>query len=110
MKKASLSAIYSALTGIDFDSEILAEIEKELHKGAEAKAKNAEGYAVLHDIVLNALSATAGAVTIAELWDSIEDDATAQGFTKGKVQYGLTKLWGDEIVKIEGNPNTYRKA
>jgi hypothetical protein len=110
MKKSSLSAIYSALKGIDFDTEILAELDKEIHKGDEAKAKSAEGYAVLHDIVMTALSMTSGAVTISELWSSIEDDASAQGFTKGKVQYGLTKLWCDEIVKIEGNPNTYRKA
>ena len=113
MKKTSLTAIHSYLTDTGFAEEypeILAEIEKELNKGAEAKAKNAEGYEILHDIVMEALSATAASVTIAELWASIEAEATAKGFTKGKVQHGLTKLWGDEIVKIEGKPNTYRKA
>ena len=110
MKKSTLTAIYATLKDMDYDPEILAELDKEINKGAEAKAKNAEGYAVLHDIVMTALSMTSGAVTISELWSSIEDEASAQGFTKGKVQYGLTKLWGDEIVKIEGNPNTYRKA
>ena len=107
MKKASLSAIYSALKGIDFDSEILAEVEKELNKGEEKKAKNAEAYEAMHDVIVGALSDTP--VTCAELFESIEGDLP-EGATKGKVQYALTHLWADEIVKIEGKPNTYRKA
>ena len=107
MKKASLSAIYSALKGIDFDSEILAEVEKELNKGEAQKAKNAEAYEAMHDVIVNALSATP--VTCGELWDVIKDDVP-EGTTKGKVQYALTHLWQDEIVKIEGKPNTYRNA
>ena len=107
MKKASLSAIYSALKGIDFDSEILAEVEKELNKGAEKKAQNAEAYEAMHDVIVGALSAVP--VTCAELFDSIESELP-EGATKGKVQYALTHLWQDEIVKIEGKPNTYRKA
>ena len=107
MKKASLSAIYSALKGIDFDSEILAEVEKELNKGEEKKAKNAEAYEAMHDVIVGALSDTP--VTCAELFESIESELP-EGATKGKVQYALTHLWSDEIVKIEGKPNTYRKA
>ena len=107
MKKATLSAIYSALKGIDFDSEILAEVEKELNKGEEKKAKNAEAYEAMHDVIVGALSDTP--VTCAELFESIEGDLP-EGATKGKVQYALTHLWSDEIVKIEGKPNTYRKA
>ena len=107
MKKASLSAIYSALKGIDFDSEILAEVEKELNKGEEKKAKNAEAYEAMHDVIVSALSDTP--VTCAELFDSIESELP-EGATKGKVQYALTHLWSDEIVKIEGKPNTYRIA
>ena len=107
MKKVSLSAIYSALKGIDFDSEILAEVEKELNKGEEKKAKNAEAYEAMHDVIVGALSDTP--VTCAELFESIESELP-EGATKGKVQYALTHLWSDEIVKIEGKPNTYRKA
>ena len=33
MKKATLSTIYDALKSIDFDPEVLAEVEKELTKG-----------------------------------------------------------------------------
>ena len=104
MKKASLSAIYSALKGIDFDSEILAEVEKELNKGEEKKAKNAEAYEAMHDVIVGALSDTP--VTCAELFESIEGDLP-EGATKGKVQYALTHLWSDEIVKTEGKVNTY---
>jgi hypothetical protein len=48
-------------------------------------------------------------VTCGELWESIED-SVPDGITKGKVQYALSHLWQDEIVKIEGKPNTYRRA
>ncbi len=111
MKKSIYETIKTALTNYGYDNEeVLSALDAEINKGAEAKAKNAEDYVTLHDMVMDALSKTASAVTIAELWDSIEEDATTQGFTKGKVQYGLTKLWTAEIVKIEGKPNTYRKA
>ena len=107
MKKATLSAIYSALKGIDFDADMLAEVEKELTKGDAEKAKNAEAYESIHELVVGSLSAVP--VTIAELWDAIKDEVPA-GITKGKVQYAVTHLWESEIVKIEGKPNTYRKA
>ena len=108
MKKLSLVAIKNALVGYGYaDVEILSELDKEINKGAEAKAKNAEAYEALHDVIMGALSAVP--VTVAELWESIEDEVP-EGTTKGKVQYALTHLWQDEIVKIEGKPNTYRKA
>ena len=107
MKKSSLSAVYSALKGIDFDSEILAEVEKELNKGEAQKAKNAEAYEAMHDVIVGTLSDVP--VTCGELYESIKDELP-EGATKGKVQYALTHLWQDEIVKIEGKPNTYRRA
>ena len=107
MKKASLSAIYSALKSIDFDSEILAEIEKELNRDAERKAQNASAYESIHDLIVGNLGSAP--VTFAELFDSIKSELP-EGITKGKVQYALTHLWQDEIVKIEGKPNTYRRA
>ena len=108
MKKATFEAIKTALTSFGYaDADVLAELDKEINKGAEAKAKNAEAYEAIHGIVMGALSMVP--VTIAELWESIEDEVP-EGITKGKVQYAVTHLWGDEIVKIEGKPNTYRKA
>lgn len=108
MKKTSLSAIYSALKGIDFDSEILAEVEKELNRGEEQKAKNAELYEQAKPIVLGALSETPA--TIGEIYDEVAN-SLPDGFTKGKMQYAITRLWMDEVVKTEGKVNSYsRKA
>lgn len=83
------------------------ELLSELNKGEAAKAANAKAYEDIKDIVFGALSATP--VTIAELFTEIEKELP-EGMTKSKIQYALTHLWQDEIVKIEGKPNTYRKA
>ena len=108
MKKATLSTIYDALKSIDFDPEVLAEVEKELTRGDAEKAKNAEVYEAAKPIVLGALSDTP--VTISELYDEIAS-ALPEGFTKGKVQYAITRLWADEVTKVEGKVNAYaRKA
>ena len=108
MKKTTLSAIYSALKSIDFDPTLLEEVEKELNRGEAEKAKNAEVYEMAKPIVLGALSDTP--VTISELYDEIAS-ALPEGFTKGKVQYAITRLWADEVTKVEGKVNAYaRKA
>ena len=108
MKKATFETIKTALTNFGYDNaDVLAELDKEINKGAEQKAKNAEAYEALHDIVIGAL--TAAPATVAEIWEQIENEVP-EGTTKGKVQYALTHLWGDEIVKVEGKPNGYRKA
>ena len=108
MKKATLSTIYDALKSIDFDPEVLAEVEKELNRGEAEKAKNAELYAQAKAIVLGALSDTP--VTLSEIYDEVANDLPA-GFTKGKVQYAITRLWADEVTKVEGKVNSYaRKA
>ena len=108
MKKATFEAIKTALTAFGYDNQdVMDELTKEINKGAEQKAKNAEAYDAIHDIVLNAL--TSAPATVAEIWEAIEDEVP-EGITKGKVQYALTHLWGDEIVKVEGKPNGYRKA
>ena len=113
MKKSTLSAIYSALNDTFgwFDNganeEYRVDLEKELTKGEAQKAKNAEAYEAMHDAIVGALSDTPA--TCAELFDAIKDELP-DGTTKGKVQYALTHLWQDEIVKIAGKPNSYRKA
>ena len=110
MKKNSLVAIKTALTNFGFaDEDIMAELTAEINKGEEQKAKNAAVYASFHDVAMNALAKAANPVTLAELWAEIEKDAP-EDVTKGKLQYAVTRLWKDEIVKIDGNPNTYQKA
>ncbi len=104
MKKATLFAIYSALKDTQFDPDMLAEIETELSRGEAEKAKNAELYAQAKPFVLGVLSDTP--VTISEIYDEIANDLP-EGFTKGKVQYAITRLWADEVTKVEGKVNSY---
>ena len=108
MKKSTYETIYSALTSFGFDNEeVLAELTKEINRGAEKKAANDAAYDALHDVVVSNLEATP--CTCSELWEAIKD-IVPDGTTKGKVQYALSHLWKDEIVVIPGKPNTYRRA
>ena len=112
MKKATLENIITVLeTRVslcdELVQEVMDEVRTELNKGADANAKNAEAYESIHELVVGALSDTPA--TCAEIFSEIEDELP-DGMSKGKVQYALTHLWQDEIVKIEGKPNTYRRA
>lgn len=116
MKKATLQFISTYLSeNAQYADEIeksaldaaLLEINAELTKGDAQKAKNAEAYEGIHDIIMENL--TNEPCTVAELWDVIKDKVP-EGITKNKVQYALTHLWQDEIVKVEGKPNGYRRA
>lgn len=108
MKKATLETIRTALTDLGYeDKEVLDEIDAELNKGAEEKAARAAAYASIHDIVVDNLTETP--VTCSDLWGEIEAEVSAKGMTRHNVQYALNNLWQDEIVKIVGKPNTYRR-
>ena len=108
MKKASLQSLVNFLNGetVTNIAEIKAEIEAELAKGAEKAQANRDLYASAHDVVLNGLRMASNPVTIGELYESIESELP-DGFSKGKVQYAITRLWADEVVKTEGKVNTY---
>ena len=82
-----MNAIIATLNAIDFENKdaIMAELNAEVNRGAEAKAQKWAEY------------------------DAVRDELP-DGFTRGKLQYAVTKLWVDEIVKIDGKPNTYKKA
>lgn len=109
MKKATLEAIRDTLIdlGVKDTDPIVVELNAELNKGAEEKAARAAAYEGIHDIIVDSLDATP--VTVADLWPEIETDITAKGMTRHNVQYALNNLWQDEIVKIVGKPNTYRR-
>lgn len=108
MKKSVFETIRTALTDLGYDNaEILAELDKEINRGADTKAKNLEAYESFHELLVSNLSDTPA--TCSEIYDAIADELP-EGVTKGKVQYALTHLWQDEIVKIDGKPNTYRRA
>lgn len=110
MKKVTMNAIvnYINTNAVEELYEVRDEIVAELNKGAEKAQANRDMYAEAKDIVLGTLSDTP--VTIAELYDEVAD-RLPDGMTKGKVQYAVTRLWVDEITKVEGKVNGYcRKA
>lgn len=108
MKNTTYATVYAFLTANGFDNaEILAEFEKEINRSAEAKQAKETLYATAKPIVLGVMDAPA---TIGEIFESVERNLP-EGFTKGNLQYAITRLWKDEVVKTEGKVNTYaRKA
>lgn len=115
MKKATMNAIVSYLTDnlpyADENEKVflqttIDELTAELNRGAEKAQANRDLYAEAHDVVMKALSDTP--VTIAELYNEVAD-RLPDGMTKGKVQYAMTRLWTDEITKVEGKVNGYTR-
>ena len=111
MKKVTLNTILTLIATIDTPEAEQArqEITAELSKGEAVKAENAKLYESAKSIVMDELSKATEAVTLGELYDAVAD-SLPEGFTKGKLQYAVTRLWTSEITRIEGKVNTYRKA
>lgn len=114
MKKASLQSLITFIDSMNEQGsttqeimEIKAELEAEVNKGAEEKAARAAAYAGIHDVIVDNLTDTP--VTCADLFAEIESDITAAGMSRHNVQYALNNLWQDEIEKIPGKPNTYKR-
>ena len=109
MKKNSYITISNVLSTIEFEGKdaIMEELNTEINRGADAKAAKDAEYETAWEVVYNALIQTKSPLSVAEIFKEIENDLP-EGFSKGKVQYGLTHQWEDKIVKIEGKPNTYR--
>ena len=110
MKKATMNTIVNYINdnAIEALYEVRDELTAELNKDADRKAQTAEVYDAAKEIVMGELSGTP--VTISELWDALADKLSEVGMTKGKLQYAVTRLWKDEIVRTEGKVNTYSKA
>ena len=111
MKKASLQSLYNFLTEkVDVCPEDIAaireEIAAELAKGQAKAEANRALYASAHKVVIEVLRSATAPVTIGELYDAIAKDLP-EDMSKGKIQYAITRLWTDEIAKIEGKVNTY---
>lgn len=109
MKKATMNTILSLISTIDTPEadEVRAELNAELNKGAEQKAANAAMYDAVKPIVMDELGDST--CTIGELWDAVADKMP-DGFTKGKLQYAVTRLWIDELTRVEGKVNAYKRA
>lgn len=108
MKKTTMNSILSLIATINTPEadEIRAELTAELAKGAEKAQANRDLYASAHDVVIEALASASAPVTMSELYEAVKDNLP-DGMSKGKVQYAVTRLWTDEIVKTEGKVNAY---
>lgn len=101
MKRTTLIAIKNALTGYGYmDSEVLSELNREITRGDAQKEANQAIYNEMFNAVVKALTSAENPVTAQELADET-------GYPKGKIVYGLSHYWGEEIEKIEGKVNTY---
>ena len=101
MKRTTLIAIKNALNGYGYmDSEVLSELNREITRGDAQKEANQAIYSEMFNAVVKALTSAENPVTAQELADET-------GYPKGKIVYGLSHYWGEEIEKIEGKINTY---
>lgn len=113
MTKNTMMNLVAMLNGeilsTDVINEMKGELETELNRNVKRAQANRELYAEAHDVVMNGLANAVAPVTVTELYEEIREQLP-EGFKKGKVQYALLHYWDKEVVKIEGNPNTYKKA
>ena len=110
MKKATMQTIVDYINdnAVEELFGVRDELNAELNKGAEEKARNAEQYEAVKGIVFAELANLGeGTVTLGELYDAVAQNLP-QDFTKGKLQYAVTRLWKDELEKVEGKVNGYR--
>ena len=85
-------------------AEIKAELEAELAKG-EAKAQaNRDAYSIAHDVVIAHMNDTPQ--TVAAIFEACKGELP-NGFSKSKVQYGLTNYWNTEVIKHDNGKNPY---
>ena len=111
MTKSMMTALVSYLTTQNDPSmtEVLDALTAELNRGAEAKAAKTALYEAAKPVVFEAMRIAASPISITELWNECSK-ALPEGMTKGMVQYGITRLWADEVVKHEGKTATYSRA
>ena len=109
MTKETMNTIYAVLNTVDFEDKpaVMEALEKELHKNDRVKAEKEAMYAEAKAVVLDTIRVAGVPVTVAEIFDSCESNLP-DGFTKNKINYGLTHYWADAVEKIEGKVNSYR--
>lgn len=102
MKKSTIQSIITYLTEKNDPTmqDVLTELTAELNKGQTKADATRKEYDEMREKVLEVLRSTTMPVTAQELADET-------GLSKGKIVYGLTHYWADEVVKTEGKVNTY---
>ena len=104
MKKSSLVSLLALLNGetITEPDTIKAELEAELKRGKEKAEANKVLYADYHTRVMDTLKGATMPLSAQEIADET-------GIARGKLVYGLTNYWADEVVKdITGKTTMYR--
>lgn len=103
MKKSTLKSLVSYLNGETITNldEIKDELTAELERGKEKADANRKVYAEMHDAVMDVLKSASLPVSAQEIADET-------GLARGKIVYGLTNYWADEVEKIPGKTNTYK--
>ena len=109
MTKEIMNTIYNALNTVDFENKpaVMEALEKELHKNDRIKAEKAALYEQAKKPVFEVLHAAFNPATVAEIFEACKAQLP-EGFTKNKIQYGLSHYWTEEVEKIEGKVNSYR--
>ena len=97
-----MNTILSLIATIDTPEAeaVRTELTAELNRGKAKAEANRTIYGEIHDAVIKVLKSAIAPVTAQELADETS-------YAKGKIVYGLTNYWGDEVEKIEGKTNTY---
>lgn len=102
MKKLSMETLVNYINAHNVEelATIKDELIAELSKGKAKADANRAIYEEIHTAVMSTLASATNPVTAQEL-------AEETGYAKGKIVYGLTNYWNDEVNKIEGKVNTY---
>ena len=106
MKKTIYETMLTLIDGNESAeaNEVREAINAELAKSKAKADTNRAIYAELHDQVMDVLAVANAPVTAQEIADEI-------GVARGKIVYGLTNYWADEVVKdTSGKTTTYAKA
>ena len=104
MKKSTLQSLVSYLDGgtVTNLDEIRAELEAELNRGKAKAEANKALYADYHVRVMKTLRDATMPLSAQEIADET-------GIARGKLVYGLTNYWTDEVVKdTSGKTTMYR--
>lgn len=108
MTKDTMTRIYNTLKDIQFVNKevVLAELEKDLNRGAAEREAKAAEYEQAWPVVAEALRVIGKPATVAEIYGEAEKELP-EGFSKNRVSYGLTHQWADRVFKTEGKVNLY---
>lgn len=110
MKNSTVKTIYAILTGTNTNEAdrlaVIRELEDDFAKEQEKATAKLDLYEAMRAVVFSKLGDKP--MTLAELWAACEADMP-DGATKNKLSYALTHYWTEDIVKISGKINEYRR-